>query len=1138
MSGTVTPARRPREEEESEGEDYEISIDGEGSARSNRSKRARLDQGSDGGDDDEVSESGAGDLLPDSFRRSPKGKRQAQEYQPGSIVRVTLTNFVTYTKAEFHPGPNLNMVIGPNGTGKSTLVCAICLGLGWSTSHLGRAKNMGEFVKHGAKKAEIEIELAKDPERQTENPVITTRIARDGDKAKTGSYWINGKKSNMKGVQTFARSFSIQVDNLCQFLPQDRVVEFAALSPVDLLTQTQRAAAPEYMSDWHDDLKSMRKQQKVLQDDQQKTFESLKNDENRQRLQEADVVRLRERSELQERIAILEKLRPFPEYKGAKAKHTEAKKRSKEAQKELARLQRNLEPNLQAAKDKEHYLERIGKVVGLRERLVQRHETLVADNKKKIDNAQGKIDECATEIQAEKESMKTVKQSIPRYQQAIATLQRAMQTPPEAFDPAEMNEQIRDRTRRIREIEDRAREIREGVGSLNEQGEQRKRIIADSNAQKENLHSQAGQQANKLRQASREAASAWEWIQANRDKFQGEVFGPPIVECTVKDQRQASAVESTIQDGEKLAFTVTSQQDFRMLQHQLYTELRLSDVNIRSSLQPLNSFRASVSPEELQRYGLECYMVDLIEGPEAVLAMLCDNSNLHQTAYASREISEQQFTALQRSPISSWVTPTQSYRISRRREYGEHATSTRVQGLKPARFFTDMPVDHQREQELEEKIREAKGEIAELVESRTALIAEGNELKEKRQQLSEEKKEIEDDKTNKQKAMSEFNGLPVKEERARAKLEQAKEQLRGSKERLQEIIERGDAFTTSKGQLVLDYANSVEALRNLHVQLFEVEILRIEAKSDQEQLKAQHAEEVRLLQERENEVAELERTSEELLAVGKRLQDQCREIGQVFSDPEQEIYDEITNWVPEQLETEVQSVQARLEMTHGGGNENTLREFEERAKRIEVKRAKLNELDTGLENIASKITDLRGRWEPELDALIAHISEAFAENFARIQCAGEVAVHKDEDFEQWAIQIKVKFRENEALSVLDSHRQSGGERAVSTIFYLMALQSLARAPFRVVDEINQGMDPRNERLVHSRMVDIACAEHTSQYFLITPKLLNGLRYHPNMKVHCIASGEYMPTDHRELDFGALAKKAMAIRGGGSVSVVG
>ena len=93
----------------------------------------------------------------------------------------------------------------------------------------------------------------------------------------------------------------------------------------------------------------------------------------------------------------------------------------------------------------------------------------------------------------------------------------------------------------------------------------------------------------------------------------------------------------------------------------------------------------------------------------------------------------------------------------------------------------------------------------------------------------------------------------------------------------------------------------------------------------------------------------------------------------------------------------------------------------------------------------------------------------------------------------------------------------------------MALQSLARAPFRVVDEINQGMDPRNERLVHSRIVSIACAEHTSQYFLITPKLLPNLEYHRNMKVHCIASGEYMPNDHRKLDFQELARKALGVR---------
>ena len=66
-------------------------------------------------------------LLQESLQARPSAKA----HQPGSIVRVKLINFVTYDLVEFFPGPSLNMVIGPNGTGKSTLVCAICLGLGW-----------------------------------------------------------------------------------------------------------------------------------------------------------------------------------------------------------------------------------------------------------------------------------------------------------------------------------------------------------------------------------------------------------------------------------------------------------------------------------------------------------------------------------------------------------------------------------------------------------------------------------------------------------------------------------------------------------------------------------------------------------------------------------------------------------------------------------------------------------------------------------------------------------------------------------------------------------------------------------------------------------------------------------------------
>lgn len=182
----------------------------------------------------------------------------------------------------------------------------------------------------------------------------------------------------------------------------------------------------------------------------------------------------------------------------------------------------------------------------------------------------------------------------------------------------------------------------------------------------------------------------------------------------------------------------------------------------------------------------------------------------------------------------------------------------------------------------------------------------------------------------------------------------------------------------------------------------------------------------------------------------------------------------------EDIEADIEAENARLELLHEG-NPNAIKQFEERATKIQNLSTKITTRETELETHAATITELRNKWEPEVDRLISKISIAFSKSFDKIGCAGEVRVHKEEDdFEKWAVHILVKFREKEKLQILTNQRQSGGERAVSTVFYLMALQSLARSPFRVVDEINQGMDPRNERLVHHRMVNIACQEFTSQ----------------------------------------------------------
>lgn len=139
MSSPTRTGRRPRVVDS---DDDESRPNTPSSTAPNDSKRQRRADDI-GPDNNEIPSSPSNTILPPPAAVAP-ALRKAQVnavsinnverrpgHQPGAIVRVKLSNFVTYTSAEFFPGPNLNMVIGPNGTGKSTLVCAICLGLGW-----------------------------------------------------------------------------------------------------------------------------------------------------------------------------------------------------------------------------------------------------------------------------------------------------------------------------------------------------------------------------------------------------------------------------------------------------------------------------------------------------------------------------------------------------------------------------------------------------------------------------------------------------------------------------------------------------------------------------------------------------------------------------------------------------------------------------------------------------------------------------------------------------------------------------------------------------------------------------------------------------------------------------------------------
>jgi len=238
----------------------------------------------------------------------------------------------------------------------------------------------------------------------------------------------------------------------------------------------------------------------------------------------------------------------------------------------------------------------------------------------------------------------------------------------------------------------------------------------------------------------------------------------------------------------------------------------------------------------------------------------------------------------------------------------------------------------------------------------------------------------------------------------------------------------------------------------------------------------------------------LEAASEEVQGLFQTLQDE-RKLDEMPVD---------------EVKGELEQVENELEMNLAT-NRNVIDQYQQRQAQIENLTQDLAEEEARAEKISSTIEAARTSWEPALKTLVSSIGAKFSAAFDRIGCAGEIQIAPhEEDYAQWAIDILVKFRDNEKLQLLTGQRQSGGERSLTTILYLMSLMEQARSPFSLVDEINQGMDARAERLVHNQLVDVTCNSDVGQYFLITPKLLPDLDYHPRMKVLCVYNGEWLP----------------------------
>lgn len=1034
----------------------------------------------------------------------------------GAIVRVKMRNFVTYEDCEFRPGPHLNVLLGPNGTGKSSIVCAMCLGLAGHTKLLGRATEVRDFIKHGATQAMTEIELYN----STGGNYVVTR---DMYRSENNSKWrINGKNATMKEVQELTKKLNVQIGNLCQFLPQDKVAEFAKMTQQQLLEATEKAVGPPEMFDNHQRLIELRKQEKELEVSLRNNKEHLEKLEQQNERLEQDVKRYQERERHLQKVQILEKKRPWAEYEAArklfveiKKKKDEVKKSLEEARKQNGPMQKRLDEVMRKARELEE---------STRELMQKGNEVLKKAKAKseQIEKKGDKIEELQGELKDLKEEEKKRQKKITDLERTIQGFQNELDNLP---DPSELqpridelNTQARQKNREVMTIQNQARGIREDADRLKVQSQDVKSRITK-------LEDMKNLRLEFLRNKFRDTYNAVIWLRANQHLFSSPVHEPILLQVEMKNVRDAKYIESLISQNDLRAFVCSNREDLKLFLNEVRDKQGLRVNGVAPPDEPLESFKPSRSLKEIGRWGFHGYMKDLFTAHDDVMRYLCQNNNIHDIPLGNDWTEKNADKVIEETNIRTFYTPSSKYNV-KRSLYGNRERSTMVDHIRDARLF-NIAVDTEKKKQLEMEQQDINQQMQQKNEEYKTLSERERILQKEQEALRNEKKELQS-KTQRRRTLE--NQLETKQKTLEA-VQKSSPDLEGQSARIQQQIVK---INQQRAQIAVEYKDAVRECTRVAKERITQSLQQVQTTIERSKVEEMFRESSQQLKALEADYLSICNTSETQKKHAKDLQKVAHEktgipVGSDIPDELKEAFRQYPDTLDE-IDMMIHDEKARIECQYQS-NPQVIKEYERRKKDISDLSIKVSDQEKDLESEQTEIASLKERWLGPLQKLVSEINVKYGEFFRMMGCAGEVALSAEQgenNFDKYGIQIKVKFRSKDSLHVLTPFHQSGGERSVSTMLYLMALQELTKCPFRVVDEINQGMDPNNERRVFELVVKTACKENTSQYFLITPKLLPDLTYTDKMTILCVFNGYYM-VPHTQWSIGKFIQRKKALQ---------
>ncbi|XP_069633135.1 structural maintenance of chromosomes protein 5 isoform X3 [Haliaeetus albicilla] len=967
-------------------------------------------------------------------QRAVRSSAARPQFVEGSIVRVLMENFLTYDTCEVRPGPNLNMIVGANGTGKSSIVCAICLGLAGKPSFIGRADKVGLFVKQGCLKGVVEVELAKTPD----NIIITREIQVVNN---TSTWFINRKPTTLKTVEEQIAALNIQVDNLCQFLPQDRVGEFAKLSKIELLEATEKSVGPPEMYQFHCELKNFREKERELENlfrDKTNSLEKM-----RQRLEryKQDVERYHERKRHLDLIEMLERKRPWVEYENVRQQHEEVKQSRDQAKEELKNLKEMQFPVKKKIQETEEYFKNLdikirdkaSEIKDVSQKCKQKQDALEMKDKQ--------IEEIHQALRMKKDEEMDRQVKIHNTQKMIEEWKNELSTMAVSADLQPQTDAVNNELKKLQE--ERAN-IDSDISDLTAEKMNQKREekrITDRLGQLNNI---MNMKEENLKGKFRDTHSALMWLRNNKDKFKKKVCEPMMLEINMKDNRHAKYVENHISSNDMRAFVFESQEDMEKFLVEMRDHQKL---RVNAVCAPAESHAESLPSrpiEELHRYGFFSYLRELFDAPHPVMSYLCSQYHVHDVPVGTEKTRNMIERVIQETKLRQIYTAEEKY-IVKVSAY-TNLTFTTNTSLREAQFLTSS-VDTDERRQLENEQQDINNTLKSLDMHLTTLFERQKHLEHRDNELRQRKKELLE-RGNRRRQLESKIGVKYDS------LRQLEEDAISLEDEYQQANVKIKEINTQKARLVTELMHHIKNCISLNILKADLVLQSTTVAAEKNRLESECNEGSVQLRAAEQRFCELDERKRLLTENCKELLKKAQQVCKLSPDQR----------LPKEFQTAFQALPTTLEEIDAflneektrascftGLNASVVEEYNKQIEEIQQLTEYLEEKKKELDNYKQNISQVKERWLNPLKKLIEQINGKFSNFFSSMQCVGEVDLHVE----------------------------------------------------------NEGMDPMNERRVFEMVVKTACKESTSQYFFITPKLLQNLTYNDKMTVLFVYNGPFM-----------------------------